>query len=239
MKIWGELAFGCGLPVLRSVVSALCGLPEPLRAARHSEGEDEVRRPIGDVIDFSISLGNRGAILWAKHANYHVWAPRGGRVACTCEFKAKPLLVTAFMKRMSALNPVFGFAAAWDEFRHRNQVVVKLRVGTSEEFLGMDVSEYVPGVYWLTLLPNALAKRHCVPLAELEMAALEHEALGDGQRLFRFHERPDAWRGRADELDELCDKLPGVFSVAVVRRELARAKVTELSEYNEVTRRWQ
>ena len=206
-----------------------------LRATRHSDGEDEVRRPIEDV---SAPLGS---ILWAEQANYHAWAPRG-QVECTCEFKAKAaLLVGAFMERMAALEPVFGFASAWDEYRHRNHLVSKIRyrsgvTGTSEQFIGRDTSKYVPGLYWLTLLPEALASRHDVPLAEVAKVALEHTRLAGGQHLFRFHERPEDWAERRQALDEVCASLPGVFNIADVKRLVAG--VTDDGELDRIVSPW-
>ena len=140
------------------------------------------------------------------------------------------------MERMAALEPVFGFAAAWDELRHRNQLKVSLRIVIIEAFVGMDLSKYTPGLYWLTLLPEALAERHGVPLAKLEAASLEHVALGGGQRLFRFHDHPDAWRERADELDGLCADLPGIFDIADLRAQLVG--VTEEKDFDAIVNPW-
>ena len=220
--------FDGGTDVLRAVVQTLCELPEPLRAKWHSEGESDIRRPIE-------SLCHVGNVLWAKCANYLVRAP-GGPVECTCEFKTDPLNVRAFMERMAALSPAFGFASAWDELRHRNQLDVRLRIVRAQTFIGMSISKYVPGLYWLTLLPDALRARHGVPLAKLEEAALEHVALGGGQRLFRFHDHPDAWRERTDELDGLCATLPGIFNIADVRSRLVG--VTEEKEFDAIVKPW-
>ena len=140
------------------------------------------------------------------------------------------------MERMAALGPLFGFASAWDEHRHRNELDVRLRVVRIQTFVGKDLSKYIPGVYWLTLLPDALIARHGVQLAKLEEAALEHVHLGDGQRLFWFHDRPDAWRERTDELDALCAALPGVFNIADLRSRLVG--VTEENEFDAVVDPW-
>ena len=230
MKLWGKLMFGSGTQVRRSVLEALCELFEPLRATRHSESEGDVAQPITSLADLP------GSILWAKDANYLVRSPGGGPVECTCEFKVDPPIVQAFMEQMATLVPTFGYACAWDEYLHRNQVVVKLRVGTLEAMLGKDLSMHVPGLYWLTLLSETLAEKHGVPLTKVETAAIEHVALGRGLRLFRFHEHPDTWRERADEIDALCAALPGVFDVAEARAGLVG--ITELSDYHRVKRLW-
>ena len=237
--IWSTVVFNPGTDVLRTVVRALCEMPEPLRATRHRLGEDEVAQPIGEVGTFvrSLSADKLAPMLGAKGAEFDLSASGDKRVRCTCEFKAHGVpLVRRFMERMAVLEPVFGFAAPWDEYRHRNQLDVRLRIVRVQVFVGKDLAKYIPGVYWLTLLPEALAERHGVPLAKLEAASLEHVELGNGQRLFRFHDHPDAWRERADELDELCAALPGIFDIADLRARLVG--VTEEKDFDAIVDPW-
>ena len=239
VKIWADLVFGSGRKTLRDVVAALCAVPEPLRAAGHCEGEDEVARPIGDVAEFlaSLSSDRLTPILRAKRADYDISGTGHRPVKCLCELKVEPSLAAGFMERMAAaLAPVFGFASAWGEYERRNGLDVRLRVVRVQAFVGRDLSKFVPGLYWLTLLSEALAERHGVPLAEVERAALEHAAPGAGLHLYRFHDHPGDWRARADELDALCASLPGVFNIAEVRERLVG--VTEEKEFDEIVRPW-
>lgn len=238
MKICAEIEFGSGTKVLRDVVAALCALPEPLRAIGHCLGEDEVARPIGDVAEFlaSLSSDRLAPILRAKRAQYVISGTGHRPVKCLCELKVEPSLATVLMERMAALAPVFGCASTWDEQQHRNQLDVRLRAFRQQEFVGCDLSKCVPGLYWLTLLSDALAERHGVPLAEVERAAFEHAAPGAGLHLYRFHDHPGDWRARADELDALCASLPGVFNIAEVRERLVG--VTEEKEFDEIVRPW-
>lgn len=240
MKIWAKMEFGSGTKVLRDVVAALCALPEPLRVTGHCEGEDEAARPIGDVAEFLASLSSDRLvpILRAKRADYVISGTGHRPVKCLCELKVEPSLATGFMERMAAaLAPVFGFASTWEEYERRNHLDVRLRAFREQQFIGRDLSKFVPGLYWLTLLSDALAERHGVPLAEVERAALEHAAPGAGLHLYRFHDHPGDWRVRADELDALCASLPGVFNIAEVRERLVG--VTEEKEYEEIVRPWQ
>ena len=231
--------FDRGTPVLRAVVGALCSLPEPLRATRHCLGEDEVAQPIEDVAMFlrSLSSDQLGPMLRAKGARYTVSAPGDKRVECMCQFNARAMpRVRDFMERMAALKPAFGFASAWAENAHRNQIDVRLRLYRVQVFLGQDICKYVPGLYWLTLLSEALAERHGVPLSEVRQAALEDVDLGGGQRLFRFHDDPAKWRERADEIDAVCAAVPGIFNIADVRARLVG--VTEEREYEAIVDPW-
>ena len=95
----------------------------------------------------------------------------------------------------------------------------------------------MPGLYWLTLLPEAFAKRHGVPLDEVAEVALEHADLGAGQHLFRFYDRPEDWRERADVVDGLCARLPGIFDIHHVRGVVGSG-VKSFAELRVLLRPW-
>ncbi len=96
-------------------------------------------------------------------------------------------------------------------------------MNTIESWVGRDPQRYVPGFYWLTLLSEALVKKHNVPLPTVEKVALEHIELGGGQHLFQFYERPEDWQS-SQGVAELTTVLPGVFDVEKIKPQLAAAK---------------
>ena len=232
MKIHAGLELEPGLGSLRTLVRELCTLPDSLCATRHSQGEDEAGQAIDEVERYLASLKG-GPLLRGRGVLYDILAPMRRSdlpISCSCYFNATPPnLVRMFMERMAAIGILFGYACTWEEKQHRNRIFAEIdggKGGTSEGFYGDDISKYVPGLYWLTLLPEALAERHGVPLAEVSQAALEHVDLGGGQHLFRFHDRPEDWRKRTDAMDDLCARLPGVFDVHEVRRLVAKGVKT-------------
>ena len=239
----GDLIFDPGPETLRTVVAALLELPDGLRPDRHSLGEDERGKPIEDVEEYLDGLSNDPVppFLRGEGVSYNISAPGNVPVKCDCELHGPPHLVETFLTHMAAANPVFGYACTWEELEHRNHLVSKIRyrsgvTGTSEQFIGRDTSKYVPGLYWLTLLPEALASRHGVPLAEVAKVALEHTRLAGGQHLFRFHERPEDWAERRQALDEVCASLPGVFNIADVKPLVAG--VTDDRELSRIVSPW-
>ena len=241
MKIHARLELEPGLGSLRTLVRELCTLPDNLRATRHSQGEDEAGRAIDDIEQYLASLKG-GPLLRGKGTLYDISAPPDLPIICNCYFNTTPpSLVRTFMERMAALGTtVFGYACTWEELQHRNRIFAEIdggKGGTSEGFYGTDISKYVPGLYWLTLLPEALAERHGVPLAEVSQAALEHVDLGGGQHLFRFHDHPEDWRKRTDAMDDLCARLPGVFDVHEVRRLVAKG-VKTFAELHDILHPW-
>ncbi len=67
--------------------------------------------------------------------------------------------------------------------------------------------------------------------------AAEHVDLGGGQHLFRFHDHPEDWQERVDDMDDLCARLPGVFGVHEVRRLVAKG-VKTFAELHDILRPW-
>ena len=215
--------YDSGASAARDAVRALLALPEGLRPTRHSEDEDKAGRPIGDPEEFLESLADRLSYVLRRGRGFDYDILGGSEpVVVDCYFNRTPSrLVRAFMERMAATGPAFGWACTWEELLHRNQRVAKVGLGTSYGFVGRDHSKFVPGLYWLVLLPQSLAEKHGVPIDQVADAAREHAALGDGQHLFRFYDDPEDWREHADAMDALCARLPGVFDINEVRRIFA------------------
>jgi hypothetical protein len=102
--------------------------------------------------------------------------------------------------------------------------------------VGRDTQRYVPGLYWMTLLPRALAERHGVPLPALAAAALEHVALDGDQHLFRFYDKPSDWWRMDDPASHIAGARPGVFDVAPV--QAAAETATSYAELSAMLRDW-
>ena len=135
---------------------------------------------------------------------------------------------------------MFGYCCTWEELQNRNRVFVEIdggRGGSSEGFYGQDISKYVPGLYWLTLLPKTLAELHGVPLGEVAKAAQDHVQLGGNMHLFRFYDDPDDWLERGDAINDLCARLPGVFNINDVRR-LVAGGIKSFAELHNILRPW-
>ena len=241
--IHATLRYDSGPSVVRNVIRALCSLSGSLRPKRHRFAEDSAGQPIGDIEKFLDSLDARPSfMLRGKRLDYDITMGRGDVLICDCYFKATPpSLVRTFMEAMASTGGAFGRACAWEELLHRNELVVKVdggRLGTSHDFVGRDHSKFVPGLYWLVLLPQSLAEKHGVPLEQVVDAATEHVALGGGQHLFRFYDHPGDWHERTDAMDVLCKRLPGVFDINEVRRLFAGG-CRDLSELTRMTRPWE
>lgn len=211
---------------LRTVVAAFLALPEGLRPTHHCVGEDDVGEPIHDRARQIETLAKRtsGFFLKGPRVTYDISLAGIKPIICNCFLEVEASLAKQFLMRMAAAQPIFGFACSRDERYQRNRVITRLDAKTTvESWVGRDTQKYVPGFYWLTLLPDALAKQHGVPLLEVGKVAQEHLELEGGQHLFRFYERPEDWQMKSD-MTELCASLPGIFDVEKIKPQLSAAK---------------
>lgn len=222
----------------RRVLQSFLTLPEELRPTHRSAGENDIGTSIGDPDRSCDDMEKSGSGFFLKrsHATYDLIFAGDRPIVCNCFLDLKPSLVEILLIHMAGLHPIFGFACAWDELERRNRVTIKQGVNTIESWVGRNTQKYIPGLYWLTLLPGALAKKHGISLTTIEQAALEHTVLEDDQHLFRFYERPEDWRS-SQSVEELSSASPGIFNVDKIKPALMTAK--NFSDLGAMLRKWE
>lgn len=209
------------------VVAALNSLSSPLRPV-HFSHDEEIVSPADCIEDqkrFSafLATSKSGFFLLGEAVSYSIRIAAGRPLVCDCFIDVKPEIATCFLVHMSVIQPLFGFACASGERESRNRVRIQQGVNSIESWVGCDIQKHVPGLYWLTLIPDALAKQHGIPLSMLKAVAQEYISLKGGQHLFRFYERPEDWQ-KVSVIDELCVSLPGIFDVRKIKPQLLAAK---------------
>lgn len=226
------------------LVDSLQGLPEFIRPVYFSENEGKIvkdnvleneerfekfrkRNPTG----FFLYGENKTLIdVSTRHVGY-------SEVALWLESGLSDELVLAFFSVLAEHNPVFGFSCAEDEYKHRNRYYITIGANHIEDWVGRKLEKYIPGVYWYTLLSNKLLAQHSVNLSGLSVEAIRVEALGDGSlHLLKFFEDPEDWEENIERLDNLCEKVTGVFSKRSV--EAAVQSVSNYIEYDEIITDW-
>ncbi|QDQ25265.1 hypothetical protein FNU76_02245 [Chitinimonas arctica] len=221
------------------VVAAFETLPVALRPVyfSHTEEVSNAADQIEDKKRFAafVAKSQSGFFLLAPGITYSIRIATGKSTICDCFLDVDPSLAKEFLIHMATAQPIFGFACEPQEREHRNRVVTKQGVNTIESWVGRDSQKYLPGFYWLTLLPDSLATRHAVPLPVVEKAAQEHVALQGGQHLFRFYEQPQDWQS-VQSIAELISTLPGVFDIEKMKPQLAAAK--NFLDLNAALRNW-
>lgn len=222
-----------------AVIEVLLHLPESLRPTRfrRDEGVPKSKDVVSDVPRFRAFLdkGLNGAFLYAERTIYS-FANAGPSEFYVYILKLDAQDANILMRDLGGLGVSFGYAADIAERHHRNRLVKSASYGTDEAWVGRNWHRYLPGLYWLTILPASLAKQHEVPLEILKRAALAVEELAAGVWLLKFFESPEHWLAHSGKLDRLCQETQGLFSISRVRPAFEEAKT--FLETAEVLRSW-
>ncbi len=224
---------------VEDVVAAFAGLPPPLRPTHFSHeekiGSDADRIDDSKRLASFIVKSQSGFFLSGPGVVYSIRVAVGRSLVCDCFVDVQPESARQLLVHLSKVQPIFGFACMPVERERRNRVTTQQGVNTIESWVGRDTQKYIPGFYWLTLLPHALMKRHGVSLDLVEGVAREHTELDGRQHLFRFYERPEDWHATS-VVDELCASLPGIFDIEEIKPRLSTAK--DFLELNSLLREW-
>jgi hypothetical protein len=221
------------------VMKAFVDLPAPLRPVHFSHEEKPASDAdrIADSKRFAafVAKSKSGFFLLGPGLTYSLRIATGKPLNCDCFLDVAPEAAESFLRHMSKATPIFGFACMPGERERRNRVTTQQGANKIESWVGRDTQRYVPGLYWLTLLPEALARRHGVPLAAVRAAARQHIDLENGQHLFRLYERPEEWQ-ETSAVTDLSASLPGVFDVEKIKPQLMAAK--SFLDLNVLLREW-
>jgi hypothetical protein len=221
------------------VLKAFVDLPASLRPVHVSHDEKPARDAdrVADpkrLAEF-VAKSKSGFFLLGPGLTYSLRIATGRPIICDCFLDVAPETAEHFLAHMSKAMPIFGFACMPSERERRNRVTTQQGASKIESWVGRDTQRYVPGLYWLTLLPEALLRQHDIPLSAVMAVARQHTELENGQHLFRLYERPEDWQTTSAVAD-LSASLPGVFDVEKIKPQLATAK--SFLELNALLREW-
>lgn len=226
------------------LVDDLQGLPESIRPVYFAEDEGKIIKAnvLSDEARFQkfCKTNPTGFFLYAENKTLiDVSTRRVGYVEVTLWLEAglPDKLVPAFIRCLAGRKPVYGFGCDEDEYRHRNRYYITIGKNHIEDWIGRRLEKYISGVYWYTLLSDGVLTQHGVKLADLVDEAVTSETLGDGSlHLLKFFESTEEWKENADRLDDLCERVDGVFSRRSV--EAVVAGITNYLEYDEAIAHW-
>jgi hypothetical protein len=222
---------------LDKILLAFASLPIGLKPVYFASEEKDVggrASLIEDQKKFSafIKTNKAGFFLRGPGLTYSISLAGSKPIICDCFLEVEPVMMPKFFVGMAKANPVFGFACALEEREWRNRIIVKIGINTIETWVGRDTKKYIPGLYWLTLIPDRLAKLHNISTAEICKAARENTILDGNQFLFQFYQNPKDWLADKSKMGILCASTPGIFSVEKIR--LAAMAATTYAELQAV-----
>lgn len=242
--IRGELYFENGLES-RSVVKSLLKLPVIVRPFYFTENEERIVKTnvLSDERHFDVFLKRNstlGFFLYTedRKTEFHIRIGSGyNKVDLFTEIEDYARFIPDIIMCLVNFNPIFGFTCDYTERLHRNRHYKKIDPWSFEHWIGRDLKRYVSGLYWYTLMSDRLLERHGVNLADLITEAISTETLGDGLlHLLKFYDRADEWQQNKHRMDDLCERVHGIFSRRTADDELRYAK--NRKEYMDITNRW-
>ena len=85
--------------------------------------------------------------------------------------------IETFFETIAVANPMFGYAAAGSEYKHRNRIFVTQGKNHIESWVGRDLNKYIPGLYYYTLLSKRVLDTLGVSYSELVSLALSEKTM--------------------------------------------------------------
>lgn len=200
-------------------ISILKSLPVGLRPIAYSEAEDEPRFNI-DLTQVNRIENIRGC-LWATDCEYDISLNPNGSFSIFIS-DAESEGIEQMMRDFCSLEIEFGYACHSDERWHRNRIIQKKDYGINEAWVGRDYNKYLPGLYWITLIPNYLIRKFGIEVNEIRDLADKFEIKSNGNIFARFYDDPDQWQARAEAIDSWCARTPGCFYKPPIESEAAK-----------------
>ncbi|MFT6426582.1 MAG: hypothetical protein ACJAYH_001105 [Celeribacter sp.] len=106
----------------------------------------------------------------------------------------------------------FGFCCEIEEYYHRNMLFYKFPNSSTEAWIGRDLRNTIPGIYWKTAISNDTAEDFDIDLHRLEEASLEYDKIGESVHFFTYFEDAACWQKSANKIDKLCRDQKGIYS---------------------------
>lgn len=165
----------------------------------------------GEGIRFGLIVGETRN---AQHESTHV--------GCSVLLRGSKWRVTDYVMLLKELCAVPGVeradACRRAEWRDRHLLVKSLPQFSMQVTLGVDMSAYLPGVYWWTVFSDKLTDRHRLDVAELATFAGHSERWatkdGAGLNAFRLFNLPDDWERNRDRICSFLESHPNFFSMS-------------------------
>ncbi len=130
-------------------------------------------------------------------------------------------------------NLMYGFAALEKEYKHRNLLSVCRSFGEVNAWLGRNINNGLPGLYWLNAISSRLMSETGISLLDLtqKLDFMSHQIIG-ATHFLCLYEEPQAWKKHARTIDKVCAETGGVLSMRQVMKDCGKYRnIQALSEF--------
>jgi hypothetical protein len=205
------------------------------RPTHYSLDEDGARTPISWPAQWEAILGSSGCFLWGEQFEMEVRLSRDRLIRIFVLAEAHRA-IESLMVRFAELAVLFGYACEEGERVHRNRIQRTMNYGTHEAWVGRNYEKYLSGLYWITLIPEAMMKRLGVELDSLKRVATEAVLYQNRTWLVRLYGDPTEWASKATAIDRWCAQTNGCFHKEKAENSLAQA--ANFIEASEAIEEW-
>jgi hypothetical protein len=129
----------------------------------------------------------------------------------------------------------FGFACDPKEYDHRNRIYADFGKTKVEAWVGRNLTHYIPGVYWRTLLSYEALKRHNVDLSSFPQDSID-TSFSEDHILLKMFENPNKWQKHKKIIDKYCSQTSGIFAIDDVRQLTDKAH--DYFSLDKILRNW-
>jgi len=220
---------------LEEVLKVLLRLPKELVPIYFSHDEKKSsRRKIENTGFEEFKKKHRlGFLLYGKHCSYNIDLTGSDAIEITL-FLDKGIqadLMLEYFSLLSKIDMYFGFACDEAEYEYRNRIESEIKGNHIQAWVGKNIDNYVSGIYWLTYISKKLREKLNIDVGMLCQQAI-NPSESEARELIQFYDLPDNWKVHRENLDALCDVVPGVFSKKNVLEKLK--PVDDVIQFSEV-----
>jgi len=130
----------------------------------------------------------------------------------------------------------FGYAADEEEYEYRNRIKLDVSGSEVESWVGRNLSKYISGLYYFTLISNNQAELKSIEVNILKANAVDFFEVSGKSVIYKFYESPDLWKSQKAKIDQLCRLNKNIFSKDEI--EDVALKSTTVMDFIMKTREW-
>lgn len=161
-----------------------------------------------------------GIFLAGKKARYHLTST-DHHASCFATLSVESDAAKKLLPHISILQPSFGYMCTPEERVRRNMLFARIQNDSVEAWVGRDISKYLPGLYWQTLLSDSMMARYGISLSDLSDVATNILEPTKGLYIIQFYDQPDDWLA-ASRVDDLIRSIPGIFSIDELKPDFGK-----------------
>ncbi len=182
-----------------------------------------------------IKQAKGGYFLQADTANYYLILRKGvSEFNIECHDDQGAAII---MEALAKLPIQYGYASQAEERDHQNSIVVEKNYGSHKAGVGRNYNKYLPGLYWMNIIPITLLKAHQIAIESISDMAKSVEVIDERNLLIKLYDNSKNWNQHSKTVDRWREETHGVFFKKEVKEKLVAAE--NFLEFMEATSEWE